>query len=54
MSATSNELGLALNFWVVSAEEVDEYLRGVGEPKRSVLETLRRTELLDSGGSHAA
>jgi len=30
---------------VVSAEEVDEYLQGVGEPKRSTLQTLRRTIL---------
>jgi uncharacterized protein YdhG (YjbR/CyaY superfamily) len=30
---------------VVSAEEVDEYLRGVVEPKRTVLQTLRRTIL---------
>ena len=29
----------------VSAEQVDEYLRGVEEPKRSVLEALRRTIL---------
>jgi len=29
----------------VSAEEVDEYLRGVDEPKRSTLEALRRTIL---------
>jgi uncharacterized protein YdhG (YjbR/CyaY superfamily) len=29
----------------VSAEEVDEYLRGVEEPKRSTLQTLRRTIL---------
>jgi uncharacterized protein YdhG (YjbR/CyaY superfamily) len=29
----------------VSAEEVDEYLRGVEEPNRSVLQTLRRTIL---------
>jgi len=29
----------------VSAEEVDAYLRGLGEPKRSTLETLRRTIL---------
>lgn len=29
----------------MSAEEVDEYLRGVEEPKRSVLQTLRRTIL---------
>jgi uncharacterized protein YdhG (YjbR/CyaY superfamily) len=29
----------------VSAEEVDEYLRGLEEPKRSTLETLRRTIL---------
>ena len=29
----------------MSAEEVDEYLRGVEEPKRSTLETLRRTIL---------
>jgi uncharacterized protein YdhG (YjbR/CyaY superfamily) len=29
----------------VSAEEVDEYLSGVDEPKRSTLEALRRTIL---------
>jgi uncharacterized protein DUF1801 len=29
----------------VSAEDVDEYLRAVDEPKRSVLQTLRRTIL---------
>jgi len=29
----------------VSAEEVDEYLRGIEEPKRSTLQTLRRTIL---------
>jgi uncharacterized protein YdhG (YjbR/CyaY superfamily) len=29
----------------MSAEEVDEYLRGVEEPKRITLETLRRTIL---------
>jgi uncharacterized protein YdhG (YjbR/CyaY superfamily) len=29
----------------MSAEEVDEYLRGVDEPKRGTLETLRRTIL---------
>jgi uncharacterized protein YdhG (YjbR/CyaY superfamily) len=29
----------------VSAEEIDEYLRGVEEPKRSVLQALRRTIL---------
>ena len=29
----------------MSAEEVDEYLRGVEEPKRSTLEALRRTIL---------
>jgi uncharacterized protein YdhG (YjbR/CyaY superfamily) len=29
----------------VSVEEVDEYLRGVEEPKRSTLEALRRTIL---------
>jgi uncharacterized protein YdhG (YjbR/CyaY superfamily) len=29
----------------VSAEQIDEYLRGVDEPKRSTLETLRRTIL---------
>jgi uncharacterized protein YdhG (YjbR/CyaY superfamily) len=29
----------------VSAEEIDDYLRGVEEPKRSTLETLRRTIL---------
>jgi hypothetical protein len=26
----------------VSAEEIDDYLRGVEEPKRSTLQTLRR------------
>jgi uncharacterized protein YdhG (YjbR/CyaY superfamily) len=34
-----------LDCGVVSAEEVDEYLRGVEEPKRSVLQMLRRTIL---------
>jgi uncharacterized protein YdhG (YjbR/CyaY superfamily) len=29
----------------VSAEEVDEYLRGLEEPKRSTLQTLRETIL---------
>jgi uncharacterized protein YdhG (YjbR/CyaY superfamily) len=29
----------------VSAEQVDDYLRGVEEPKRTTLETLRRTIL---------
>jgi uncharacterized protein YdhG (YjbR/CyaY superfamily) len=29
----------------VSAEEVEEYLRGLEEPKRSTLQTLRRTIL---------
>lgn len=29
----------------MSAEEVDEYLRGVEEPKRGTLEALRRTIL---------
>ncbi len=29
----------------MSAEEVDEYLRGLDEPKRSTLQTLRRTIL---------
>jgi len=29
----------------MSAEEVDQYLRGVEEPKRGTLETLRRTIL---------
>jgi uncharacterized protein YdhG (YjbR/CyaY superfamily) len=29
----------------VSAEDVDEYLRGIEEPKRSTLEALRRTIL---------
>lgn len=29
----------------MSADEVDEYLRGVEEPKRSTLEALRRTIL---------
>lgn len=30
---------------MVSADEVDEYLRGVDEPKRSTLQALRRTIL---------
>lgn len=34
-----------LDCGVVSAEEVDEYLRGVEEPKRAVLQTLRRAIL---------
>jgi uncharacterized protein YdhG (YjbR/CyaY superfamily) len=29
----------------MSAEEVDEYLRGIDEPKRSTLQALRRTIL---------
>ena len=29
----------------MSADEVDEYLRGIEEPKRGTLETLRRTIL---------
>ena len=29
----------------MSAKEVDEYLRGIEEPKRSTLQTLRRTIL---------
>jgi uncharacterized protein YdhG (YjbR/CyaY superfamily) len=29
----------------VSADEVDEYLRGLAEPKRSALQALRRTIL---------
>jgi len=29
----------------LSAEDVDEYLRGIEEPKRSTLEALRRTIL---------
>jgi uncharacterized protein YdhG (YjbR/CyaY superfamily) len=35
----------ALDCEVVSAEEVDEYLRGLDEPKRSTLQALRRTIL---------
>ncbi len=31
--------------YLVSADEVDEYLRGVEEPKRSALQTLRGTIL---------
>jgi uncharacterized protein YdhG (YjbR/CyaY superfamily) len=34
-----------LEFPTVSAEEVDEYLRGIEEPKRSTLQALRRTIL---------
>lgn len=29
----------------MSAEDIDDYLRGIEEPKRSTLETLRRTIL---------
>jgi uncharacterized protein YdhG (YjbR/CyaY superfamily) len=35
----------AVDFAAVSAEEVDEYLRGLEEPKRSTLEALRRSIL---------
>jgi uncharacterized protein YdhG (YjbR/CyaY superfamily) len=35
----------ALDSATVSADEVDEYLRGVEEPKRSTLQQLRRTIL---------
>ncbi len=35
----------AINSTAVSAEEVDEYLRGLDEPKRSTLEALRSTIL---------
>ena len=34
-----------LDSTLVSAQEVDAYLRGVEEPKRSALQTLRRTIL---------
>jgi uncharacterized protein YdhG (YjbR/CyaY superfamily) len=34
-----------VDFGAVSAEEVDEYLAGVEEPKRNTLEALRRTIL---------
>jgi uncharacterized protein YdhG (YjbR/CyaY superfamily) len=34
-----------LDFAAVSAEEIDEYLRALEEPKRSTLEELRRTIL---------
>jgi uncharacterized protein YdhG (YjbR/CyaY superfamily) len=34
-----------LDFGAVSAEDVDEYLQGVQEPKRSTLQALRRTIL---------
>ena len=34
-----------LDLATVSAEEVDEYLRGLDEPKRSTLQALRRTIL---------
>ena len=30
----------------MSAKELDEYLRGIDEPKRSTLQTLRRTIIL--------
>jgi uncharacterized protein YdhG (YjbR/CyaY superfamily) len=36
---------VVVDFAALSAEEVDEYLRGVDEPKRSTLEALRRTIL---------
>jgi uncharacterized protein YdhG (YjbR/CyaY superfamily) len=35
----------AIDWAAVSAEDVDEYLRGVEEPKRGTLQTLRRTIL---------
>ena len=35
----------AIDSTAVSAEEVDEYLRGLDEPKRSTLEALRSTIL---------
>ena len=34
-----------LHFTAMSAEDVDEYLRGIEEPKRGTLQTLRRTIL---------
>ena len=34
-----------LDYGAVSAEEIDEYLRGVDEPKRGTLQALRRTIL---------
>lgn len=36
---------LSLDCGAVSTQEVDEYLRGIEEPKRSTLEALRRTIL---------
>ena len=41
MGAAGSSVGCA----VVSAEEVDEYLSAVEEPKRSTLQALRRTIL---------
>ena len=38
-------LAIVRRVGAVSAEEVDEYLRGFDEPKRSALQTLRRTIL---------
>ena len=36
---------VGLDSVAVSAAEIDEYLRGIGEPKRATLEALRRTIL---------
>ena len=33
------------HYWTVSAEEIDRYLDGLEEPKRTTLATLRRTIL---------
>jgi uncharacterized protein YdhG (YjbR/CyaY superfamily) len=40
-----HSLRVRLDSVAMSAQEVDEYLRGVEEPKRSTLEALRRTIL---------
>jgi uncharacterized protein YdhG (YjbR/CyaY superfamily) len=43
--SSSSRAGASLDCGRVSTDEVDEYVRGVEEPKRRVLETLRRTIL---------
>jgi uncharacterized protein YdhG (YjbR/CyaY superfamily) len=43
--AWSGQLATALDCAAVSASEIDEYLRGVDEPKRATLQALRHTIL---------
>jgi hypothetical protein len=44
-SALTKSATVAVDCGVVSAEEVDEYLRGVEEPKRSTLQSPHTTIL---------